>query len=422
MARVVITGLGAVTPVGNDAGTTWQALVDGQSGVGPLTTFDAATFPVRIGGMVKDFDLARHVPSVRDRRRLSRAGGFGVAATLDAIADAGLGRDDYEPREKGIAMGGSVGRPPIEELADAFHTMATTDGRTLRPQAPADVMVRGQNVPVAIMANVGGCAGPMISINTACAASSNAIGEAFRRIQDGEARLMIAGGYDALTTYLDVLGFALLGAITGDHAEEPALASRPFDRTRSGFVIGEGAIVVVLEELESATRRGARAYAELAGYGSSMNAYRITDSPPDGGGAISAMRNALDDAGIAPDEIDHVVAHGTSTPGNDASETAALKVVFGEHAYRLAISSPKSMTGHLTAAAGALNVLAAARAIRDGVVPPTINLDHPDPKLDLDYVPNVARRMPVRAALANAFAFGGSNVSLVLRRASPDGG
>jgi 3-oxoacyl-[acyl-carrier-protein] synthase II len=262
----------------------------------------------------------------------------------------------------------------------------------------------------------------MIAINTACAASAHSIGEAFRRIQDGEARMMVAGGYDALTSYVDLLGFGLLGALTTDFNDAPAKASRPFDRSRSGFVIGEGAVVVILEELEAARRRGARIYAELAGYGSSMNAYRVTDSPPDGGGAISAIASAIRASGLPTEAIGYVVAHGTSTPGNDLSETVALKSVFGPHAYALSISSPKSMTGHMTAAAGALNVLVGAMAIQDQVVPPTINLDHPDPHLDLDYVPNVARRQPVDGVLVNAFAFGGTNASLVLHQAerAPD--
>jgi 3-oxoacyl-[acyl-carrier-protein] synthase II len=226
---------------------------------------------------------------------------------------------------------------------------------------------------------------------------------------------MLAGGYDSLVTWLDVLGFSQLGALATGYDEDPARASRPFERDRSGFVLGEGGVMVVLERLDSALERGAPVLAELAGYGASMNAYRMTDAPPDGGGTIAAMEWALRDAAAAPDDIAYVVAHGTGTHGNDVSETAALKRVFGEHAPRLAISSPKSMTGHLTAAAGALNLLAAVCAIRDEVVPPTINLDRPDPKLDLDYVPHLARRMPVRAAMVNAFAFGGTNASFVLR-------
>jgi 3-oxoacyl-[acyl-carrier-protein] synthase II len=226
---------------------------------------------------------------------------------------------------------------------------------------------------------------------------------------------MIAGGCDSLTTYLDVLGFSLLGALTTEYNDDPERASRPFDRERSGFVLGEGAVVAVLEEWNAARARGATLYAELVGYGSSLNAYRITDAPPDGSGPILAIANALKESGLRADEVDYVVAHGTSTPGNDLCETMALKEVFGPDAYRLAVSSPKSMTGHLTAATGGLNLLAAVCALRDQLVPPTINYEHPDPRLDLDYVPNRARPMPVRAALVNAFAFGGTNAALVVR-------
>jgi 3-oxoacyl-[acyl-carrier-protein] synthase II len=418
--RVAITGLGAVTPVGNDVPSTWEALVAGRSGIGPITTFPAETFSVRIAGMVRDFDLEPYLPDRRMQRLLSRAAGFGVAACLQAMSDAGLEPDTYRPHERGLSMGGSVGRPELEELAEILHEWHASEGRRLARQAPASVLLRSQNTATATMGLLADCQGPIISVSTACSASSHAIGEAFRRIQEGEATLMIAGGYDSLTTYLDVVGFSLLGALATEYNDNPARASRPFDRDRSGFVLGEGAVVVILEEWEAARARGARIYAELAGYGSSLNAYRITDAPPDGSGPILAIANALKESGLRPDEVDYVVAHGTSTPGNDLCETVALKAVFGQDAYRLAISSPKSMTGHLTCAAGGLNLLAAALAMRDQIVPPTINLEHPDPKLDLDYVPNTARRMPVRAALVNAFAFGGTNAALMVRH--PNGG
>ncbi len=415
--RVAVTGLGAVTPVGNDAPSTWEALVAGRSGIGPITTFDAETFPVRIGGMVKDFDLGQRLSDHRHlRRRLSRAGSFGVAAALEALEDAGVGPEDYEPYERGISMGASVGRPDLQELVEMSHVIKTSDGHVLARQAPSSVLLRDQNVAVKSMALLGDFEGPSFSVSTACSASAHALGEAFRHIQEGDAKLMLAGGYDALTTWFDVIGFGLLGALTKDHADEPERASRPFDAERSGFVVGEGAVVAVLEEWDSARARGAHVYAELVGYGSSMNAYRMTDPPPDGGGVTLSIQRTLEDAGAEPEEVDYVVAHGTSTPGNDICETIAIKQVFGDHAYRLAVSSPKSMTGHLTCAAGALNLLVGARAIQDGVVPPTINYEHPDPKLDLDYVPNEARQMEVRAALVNSFAFGGTNACLLLRR------
>jgi 3-oxoacyl-[acyl-carrier-protein] synthase II len=417
--RVAITGLGAVTPLGNTATATWDSLVAGRSGVGRITDFDSASYSVHIAGLVKDFDLARALPDQRLRRYLSRAGGFGVAAVIEALAAARAQPGVYDPDERAISMAGSVARVPFEELVELVHVREESSGRVLYRWPPSAVMSRAQNVPVAVMAQLADVRGPTSAINTACAASAHAIGVGYRWVQEGDARLVIAGGYDALTNYLDLLGFSLLGALSEDFADEPTRASRPFDRDRAGFVVGEGAVMVVLEDLESARARGATILCEIAGFGSSMNAYRITDSPPDGNGAVQAMAAALAESGLEPRDIDYVAAHGTGTPGNDPSETLAIKKVFGEAARRLAISSPKSMAGHLTAAAAALNVLAATGAIRDQVAPPTINLDHPDPDLDLDYVPHRARPMEVRAALVNAFAFGGTNACLVLRQASP---
>lgn len=253
-----------------------------------------------------------------------------------------------------------------------------------------------------------------MGVSTACSGSGHAIGEAFRAIQEGDATLMVVSGFDSLTSWMDVLGFSLLGALTDRYNDDPQAASRPFDGERSGFVLGEGGVLFVLEELESALARGARVHAEVLGYGSSLNAWRITDSPPDGSGAIESMARAIADAGVGTADIDYVVAHGTSTHGNDQSETVAIKKVFGDDAARLVISSPKSMAGHLTSAGAALNVLAAVGAIRESLVPPTINLTSPDRKLDLDYVPNTARERPVSHALINAFAFGGTNISLVV--------
>jgi 3-oxoacyl-[acyl-carrier-protein] synthase II len=281
--------------------------------------------------------------------------------------------------------------------------------------------LRDQNVGAATIALLENFQGPMVTISTACTGSAHSLGEGYRRIQEGEAKLMVAGGYDALTTWLDVLGFALLGALTTSFNDDPEHASRPFDKERDGFVLGEGAVMAVLEDWEAAEARGAPILAEIIGYGSSMNAYRITDAPPDGGGAITAMAAALTESGLPTDGIDYIAAHGTGTPGNDFSETTAIKAVFGEDAYRIAASSVKSMTGHLTSAAGALNLLAAVCAMRDQVVPPTINLNHPDPKLDLNYVPNKAESRQVRAAMCNAFAFGGTNASMVVRQADAEG-
>ncbi len=414
MPRVVVTGIGAVTPVGNSAESTWDALKAGRSGVGPITTFDASTFPVRIAGMVTDFDPPSVLSDTEFAPYLQRAGRFAVAAGAEALADADLAPGAYDPYECGVAMGGSMGRPSLQELSDALYTRKASDGHELLRAPPSRVREVSQCTANAALAQIGDCRGPTIAVSTACAAAVHALGEAYRRIQDGEAKVMLAGGADALTTWLDLLGFSLLGALTKDYNDDPQRASRPFERDRSGFVLGEGAVVVVLEDLEGARARGARIKAEIIGYASSLNAYRMTDPPPDGGGAVIAMKEALRESGLDAEQIDYVVAHGTGTPGGDASETAAIKRAFGDHAARLLISSPKSMTGHTTCAAGALNLLAAIGAMRDGVVSPTINLEHPDPELDLDFVPNHAREAPVRSAMVNAFAFGGTNGALVL--------
>jgi len=406
--RVAVTGIGAVTPVGNSAAETWESLRAGRSGVTRITTFDAETFPVQIAGMVKGFEPPAG-------KHLSRAAGFGVAAALEAIADSGFA-GAYPSEEIGVGVAGSVGRADLQALVDMSWTIKESEGHAYPKHRPSDVLERDQNVFAATIGNLAGAEGPMFAVSTACTASSHALGEAFRRVQEGDAKVMISGGTDALTTWFDVIGFGLLGALTKNHQDEPERASRPFDKERSGFVLGEGAVMLVLEDLESAQARGARIYGEIAGYGSSMNAYRMTDPPPDGGGVTLAMANAIADAGMQPSEIQYVSAHGTSTPGNDKTETVAIKQVFGDHAGDLAISSVKSMTGHLTCGAGALNVLASLRALTDGVVPPTINLENPDPNCDLDYVPNEAREADVDAVLVNAFAFGGTNGCLVVRK------
>jgi 3-oxoacyl-[acyl-carrier-protein] synthase II len=414
MKRVAATGLGAVTPVGNDVAQTWAALKAGRSGVGPITSFDASTFPVRIAGMVKDFDPRTALPEPHAARHLHRAGQFGVAAAAEALRDAGLEAGAYAPEDAGVSMGASVARPELQEFSDIFQTRRESDYHSLLRAPPNRTLTTSQNVVGAEIARIAGCGGPWISVSTACTASAHAIGEAYRRIQEGEATMMVAGGCDALTSWVDVLGFSLLGALTRDYNDDPEHASRPFERDRSGFVLGEGAVVMVLEELESAKARGATIHAELLGYGSSLNAYRMTDPPPDGGGAAIAMGAALRESGLGTDEIDYVVAHGTGTPTGDVSETVAIKRVFGEDAKRVSISSPKSMTGHTTAAAAALSLLGAIKGMQESVVLPTINLDNADPELDLDYVPNEARERKVRSSMVNAFAFGGANAVLVV--------
>ncbi|WP_446226151.1 beta-ketoacyl-[acyl-carrier-protein] synthase family protein [Nocardia sp. IBHARD005] len=420
MRRVVITGVGAVTPLGTDAATTWRNLAAGVSGIGPLTTFDTEGFPIRIAGQVPDgFDPKAAIPGDPDHRMYSRAGGFGLAATAEALRDADAGRDTYDADRMGVAMGATVERPDLRYLIDV-GLLRETESDAFLVQSPKTVYAADQNTPLDAMVRMVGATGPMVGISTACSSSGHAIGEAFRLIQEGDAELMLAGGYESLTSWIDILGFSLLGAMTERHNDDPQSACRPFDADRSGFVVGEGAVVFVLEELESARARGARIHAEVLGYGSTMNAWRITDSPPDGSGAIQAMEAAIAESGLGTAGIDYVVAHGTGTVSNDASETAAIKKVFGDDAYRLVVSSPKSMTGHLTGAAAALNVLVAVGAMRESLVPPTVNLDRPDRGLDLDYVPHRARHTAVAAALVNAFAFGGTNISLVVGASSPD--
>ena len=418
MKRVVITGIGAVTPLGLDAASTWASMVAGRSAIGPLDTFDASTFPVRIAAQVRGFRPEITMPTTADRRYLSRAAQFGVAAAVEAVRDAGSGWGGPDPYSRGVAIGATVGRPPLQEMIDMSWQLASTQQRTLYRQAPGDVLLRNQNVGICAIAKVADCRGPAISVSTACAGAAHAIGEGYRRIQQGDCTAVLAGGFDSLTTWLDVLGFSLLGALTDAYNDNPTRASRPFDAHRSGFVLGEGAVVAVLEERDTALARGADIHAELVGYGSSLNAYRITDSPPDGGGAIHAMRAVLAESALQPADVDAVIAHGTGTPGNDLSETVAIKEVFGSAAGDLLVTSPKSMTGHLTSAAAGVNLIAALGALRHQLVPPTVNLDTPDPRLDLDYVPHTARAADIDAVLVNAFAFGGSNASLLVTSAA----
>jgi len=415
--RVVVTGMGAVTPLGNDAPSTWQGLAEGRSGVGQLTSIDTTGFEVTIAGEVKDFQLSEAVPGSVGLRHLLRPGTFGVGAAWEALRDAGVGKETYDGEDMGVATGTSVDRPNLQWLVDVGALREET-GRddAFVPYAPSDALAYSQNIGTAAIARMLDATGPMLGLSTACSGSGHAVGEAFRSIQEGDATLMVAGGYDSLTSWLDLVGFSLLGALTKEYNDDPQRASRPFDGKRSGFVLGEGGVLFVLEELEAARARGAHIVAEVLGYGTSLNAWRVTDSPPDGSGAIESMQEAIADAGLEPADIDYVVAHGTSTHGNDLSETTAIKKVFGDDAQRLLISSPKSMTGHLTSAGAALSMLTAIGAINHGLVPPTINQETPDRRLDLDFVPNTARERDVRHALVNAFAFGGTNVGLVVGR------
>lgn len=415
MKRVAITGIGAVTPVGGDAPATWEGLKAGRSGIRRIDYYDVDSYPVQIAGICSDFSLDQ-LPDADAARYLHRGERFGVAAGVEALRSAGIEPGTYEPHEIGVAVGGSVDRPELQEFSDAFAVRAESNGHSVHRFPAIKTLKDSQNTAGAEIARAAGAEGALIGVSTACTASAHSIGEAYRLIQDGEARAMVAGGFDALTSWCDLLGFSLLGALTSEYNDDPERASRPFDKDRSGFVLGEGGVVMVLEELEAARARGAHIHAELRGYGSSLNAYRMTDPPPDGGGAVIAMNAALREAGLGTSDVDYVVAHATSTPAGDISETTAIKRVFGEDSSRIVVTSPKSMTGHTTCAASALNLLAGIYAMRDGVVSPTINVDNQDPDCDLDCVPNQAREMDVNVVLVNGFAFGGTNGALVVSK------
>lgn len=413
MKRVVVTGMGAVTPVGNDRPSTWEAMVQGRSGAGPFQGVDAGGFPVRIAAEVKGFSFGDTLPRSRDHRFLTRPSQFGVAAAYEALGHAGLRTAHYASEDSGVAMGHSVGRPEPRQILDiALMRKESGRGDVFVRRSPSEALRSSPNTAVNAIARLTSATGPMIGISTACSGSGHAIGEAFRAIQEGDARMMVAGGFDSLTTWIDLLGFSLLGALTSDYNDDPERASRPFDADRSGFLLGEGGVALVLEERDAALERGAPVLAELVGYASSLNAWRMTDSPPDGSGAVEVMEDAVAESRLALEDFDMIVAHGTSTPGNDKSETTAIRKAFGPHADDLLVTAPKSIVGHLTSASAALGALVAIESIRTSLVPPTLNLEKPDPACDLDYVPGRARRSPVRAALVNAFAFGGTNTCL----------
>jgi 3-oxoacyl-[acyl-carrier-protein] synthase II len=412
--RVVVTGLGAVSPLGLNLESTWRAICEGQSGVRPITLFRASSFPFRIAAEVLGYSPDLLTPEERGLiKYLNRPAQFAMLATRQAMETAALPAGMYAPARLGIIVGCSGSRPDLQTVGALCRDSA--GGGAVRPAVdPVAFLNRSHAAGVSVLASLYNAQGPTLTVSTACAAGSQAIGMGFRAIQRGDAEVMITGGYDSLIGEVDMLGFSLLGALSTRN-DEPERASRPFDRDRDGFVIGEGAAILVLEERANALARRARIFAEVAGYGESMTAYRITDSPPDGDGAWQAIAGALADAKVAPEEVDYINAHGTSTLQNDRSETVAIKRAFGEAAYRVPVSSTKSMTGHLVGAAGAMELAFCVCAIEDQVIPPTINYEHADPRCDLDYVPNRARKAPVRVALSNSFAFGGNSAALLVR-------
>ncbi len=426
--RIVITGMGAITPVAHGVEELFAALAAGRGGVGPITRFDASAFPTRFAAEVKGFELGRFVdnPGRWDDSGLNTR--FALAASRQAMEDAGLlGVVGADPTRFGVYLGAGEG-------AQDFHCFLSMAARSYRadvgridPSALSALAVGEFNprreyeqefhTTPAHVAELFGLEGPNYNCLTACAAGAQAVGEAAEMIRHGDADLMLAGGSHAMIHPMGVTGFNLLTALSTRN-DAPQQASRPFDLRRDGFVLGEGAGMVVLEELEHARRRGAMIYAELSGYGSTADAYRVTDNHPEGRGAASCMRAALADAGLPPEGVDYINAHGTGTRLNDKSETLAIKKVFGETAYRTPVSSSKSMLGHLIAAAGAVELIVCVQVIRRCLLPPTINYDTPDPDCDLDYVPNKARERAVRHALSNSFGFGGQNVSLIVSRFS----
>jgi 3-oxoacyl-[acyl-carrier-protein] synthase II len=407
MRRAVITGLGAVTPVGNDVPSTWDALVAGRSGIDRIKGFDASAYAVDIAGEVKAFDPAAAMPS-KEVRRTGRDVHLGVAAAMEAVADAGYEVD--EPARTGVIIGSCVGGMEYTLAQQRIHDERGPD--RVSPHWIPNMLPDTTTSHVATMI---GARGVNYALVSACATGTDAVGDAAEVVRRDQADVILAGGTEAVVMPLVLAGFCAMRALV-DGRDDPAAACRPFDVSRSGFVFSEGAAVLVVEELEHARARGARIYCEVVGYGVSNDAYHVATPHPDSIGVIEMMRSALARAGMAPEEVDYINAHGTSTPYNDVAETRAIKAAFGEHAYRLAVSSTKSMVGHSFGAAGAIEAVASALTIHHGVIPPTINLRNPDPDCDLDYVPNQARTAPVRTALSNSMGLGGHNGCIILRR------
>ncbi|MGO0122174.1 beta-ketoacyl-ACP synthase II [Desulfothermobacter acidiphilus] len=409
--RVVVTGLGILTPIGIGKEAFWQALIEGRSGVRRITHFDPSSYRTQIAAEVRDFDPTSYLDK-REARHLDRYAQFALAAAGMALKDAALEPGCLDADQVGVILGCGVGGIyTLEEQAQVLFQRGP--GRV----SPFFVPMMIANMAAGQIAITYRFYGPNSTVVTACASSNHAIGEAFRVLQRGEAQVMLTGGTEAAITPLAIAGFCSMRAMSTRN-EDPERASRPFDATRDGFVIGEGAAVLVLERLEHAQARGARIYAEVVGYGQSCDGYHMTAPDPEGEGAAKAMRRALADAGLEPEQVSYINAHGTSTPLNDKVETLAIKKVFGAGAYRLPVSSTKSMTGHMLGAAGGVEAAACVLSITHGVIPPTINYEHPDPECDLDYVPNQARVAPVEVALSNGFGFGGHNATLIFKRYS----
>lgn len=404
-----MTGLGMISPVGIGVDCAWADILAGKSGIGRITKFDPGAFSSQVAGEVKGFDVTQYI-SAKDARRMDTFIQYGMAAGIEAIRDAGIEATEQNAERIGISIGSGIGGLGYIEETDKIYL--ESGPRKISPFFIPGSIINMISGNLSIMF---GFKGPNIAIVTACTTATHAIGDAARLIEYGDADVMVAGGAEAAITELGVGGFAAARALSTRN-EDPAAASRPWDVDRDGFVIGEGAGVLVLEEYEHARKRGAKIYCEMAGFGMSADAYHMTAPSESGEGAARCMRNALRNAGINPDQVDYVNAHGTSTPAGDVAETQAAKSFFGDHAKKIAMSSTKSMTGHLLGAAGGVEAVFSALAIRDQVAPPTINLCNPDPQCDLDYVANTARNMKIEIAISNSFGFGGTNGTLVFRR------
>ncbi|MBY0095337.1 beta-ketoacyl-ACP synthase II [Mesobacillus maritimus] len=406
--RVVITGIGAVTPVGNDAETTWKNILAGVSGIGPVTRVNADEYPAKVAAELKDFNIEDFVDR-KEARKMDRFTHYAVAASLMAVKDADLEINEQNAERVGVWIGSGIGG--METFEQQYENFQKRGYRRVSPFfVPMLIpdMATGQ-VSISL-----GARGFNSCTVTACATGTNSIGDAFKVIQRGDADVMVSGGAEAPITKMSFAGFCANTALSTN--QDPLKASRPFDKNRDGFVMGEGAGIVVLEDLEHALARGAKIYAEIVGYGATGDAYHITAPAPEGEGGARAMKMALNDAGLNPDEIGYINAHGTSTDYNDKFETMAIKKVFGEHAYKVAVSSTKSMTGHLLGAAGGIEAIFTALAIKEGMLPPTINYETPDPDCDLDYVPNEARKQEIEAAISNSLGFGGHNATIALKK------
>jgi len=405
--RVVVTGLGVVSPVGSDIETFWKSLTEGRSGVQRYTAFDSEIYDCKIAGEVRDFEPAKHFKSPKDARRTDRFTQLAMAAAKSALADSGIDLDAVDRERFGVMIGSGIGG--LKSMEDECRRLFERGPSRVSPFTIAMMI---SNMASGLVSMEYDLRGPNMSIVTACATANHSIGEAWRMIKFDDADFFIAGGTEATITQLGMSGFAAMRALSLRN-DEPEKASRPFDKDRDGFVMGEGAGLVILEELEHAKARGAHIYCELAGYGLSADAYHMTQPLPEGEGAARCMKSAMRHARITPDQIDYINAHGTSTPIGDLCETKAIKQALGEYAKTTMISSTKSMTGHLLGAAGGVEFAACALAIKHGVIPPTINLDNPDPECDLDYVPKIAREKKVKVAMSNSFGFGGHNATLL---------